>query len=163
MGLHAEHGHAYLGYTPAIVVWGFALVACGLVLCVGGGLRGHRPSRPPLKLFALLPPAGFVVQEHVERLVGTGSIRLDLMLEPAFLVGLALQLPFALAALLLACALHALGFGVGRLVSRSLIFGRQAPSVPPSLLRLPVAAALGTPSVFAPGGGPRAPPAPACS
>jgi hypothetical protein len=163
MGLHSEHGHAYLGYTPAIVVWGFALVACGLVLCVGDGLRGHRPSRPPLKLFALLPPAGFMVQEHVERLVGTGSIRLDLMLEPAFLVGLALQLPFALAALLLAYALHALGFGVGRIASGSLIFGRQAPSAPPSLLRLPVAAALGTPSVFAPGGGPRAPPAPTCS
>jgi len=61
MALHAEHGHGYLGYTPALVIWGFALVLAGLALCVGEGLRGSRPSKPPLRLFALLPPAGFAV------------------------------------------------------------------------------------------------------
>src|ERR671923_148664 len=100
MGLHAESGHAYLGYTPAIVLWGLALVVAGLLLCVSEGLRGRRPSRPPTRLFVMLPPVGFVMQEHLERLIGTGAIPHDLMLEPTFVVGLALQLPFALAALL---------------------------------------------------------------
>jgi uncharacterized protein YuzE len=40
--LHAEHGHAWLGYTPALAVWALTVVVAGLVLCVGAGLRGHR-------------------------------------------------------------------------------------------------------------------------
>jgi hypothetical protein len=160
MGLHAEHGHAYLGYTPAVATWGLALVLAGLVLCIGEGLRGRRPSPPPLKLFALLPPAGFAVQEHLERLVGTGAIPHDLVTEPTFLVGLALQLPFALVALLLAHALHALGFGFGRVAARALAPHGPVSVTPPRLLlgrRAP--AILITPSVLAPGHGPRAPPA----
>jgi uncharacterized protein YuzE len=42
MGMHAEHGHAWLGYTPALAVWALTVVVAGLVLCVGAGLRGHR-------------------------------------------------------------------------------------------------------------------------
>jgi hypothetical protein len=159
MGLHAERGHAYLGYTPAILIWGLALALAGLVLCVGEGLRGRRPSRPPLRLFALLPPVGFAVQEHLERLVATGGIPHDLWTEPTFLVGLALQLPFALAALLVAYGLHSLGFGVGRTLSRALAVQRPVRCAPPSALSVPAPAALITTSVLAPGQGPRAPPA----
>jgi hypothetical protein len=159
MGLHAERGHAYLGYTPAILIWGLALALAGLVLCVGEGLRGRRPSRPPLRLFALLPPVGFAVQEHLERLVGAGGIPHDLWAEPTFLVGFALQLPFALAALLVAYGLHSLGFGVGRTLSPTLALRRRVRCAPPSVLRVPAPAALITISVLAPGQGPRAPPA----
>jgi hypothetical protein len=69
MGLHDERGHDYLGYTPALAVWGLTLLVAGLLLCAGEGLQGRRPSRPPVRLFVLLPPLGFAVQEHLERLI----------------------------------------------------------------------------------------------
>jgi hypothetical protein len=159
MGLHADHGHAWLGYTPSLAIWALALVVAGLVLCVGDGLRGRRPSGPPVRLFALLPPGGFVVQEHLERLIGTGSVPTDLIGEPTFLVGLALQLPFALAALLLTRALYTIAFGLGRTIARALAVGRPVRHRPPSLLNPPVSVTLVGPSVLALGHGQRAPPA----
>lgn len=158
-GLHAEEGHAWLGYTPALAIWGLTLILAGLVLCVGEGLRGRLPSRPPARIFALLPPIGFTVQEHLERLIGSGAVPYDLVFEPTFLVGLALQLPFSLAALLLTRALYALGFGLGRVLARKLAVSRPLRHAPPSLLHLPEAAMLVAPSVLATGHGPRAPPA----
>jgi hypothetical protein len=159
MGLHADHGHAWFGYGPSLVIWGLALVVAGLALCVGEGVRSGRPSGPPARLFALLPATGFVVQEHVERLIGTGSIPIDLVAEPAFLVGLALQLPFALAALLVTRALYDIGFGLGRMIAAELSLGRPPRCRPPSLLQLPASPMLVSPSVLALGHGQRAPPA----
>lgn len=159
MGLHADHGHAYLGYTPALFVWGLALVAAGLLLCVGDGLRGHRRAPPPVALFVVLPPAGFVLQEHLERLAATGGIPHELVLEPTFVVGLALQLPFAVAALLLAHALNAIGFAFGRVLARDLAVRRVVRSVAASLTTLPASVPRPAPSVLAVGHGPRAPPA----
>jgi hypothetical protein len=163
MGLHAQSGHAYLGYTPAILVWGLALVVAGLLLCVGYGLRGSRPSPPSLRLFVLVPPIGFTVQEHLERLIGTGGVPPDIVLEPTFLVGLALQLPLTLAALLLAHALSGAGFALGRMLAPKLAPLRPHRVTPTSPHRLPAAATPITPSVLAIGHGPRAPPATACS
>ena len=163
MGMHAEHGHAWLGYTPALAVWGLAVVVAGLVLCAGAGIRGHRPSPPPLRFFAILPSVGFVIQEHVERLIGSGSIPADLVLEPTFLLGLALQLPFALVALLLTRALYALSFGLGRAMAASTpAIGRPLRHGPPSAPLRPASATLVSPSVLALGHGQRAPPATSC-
>jgi hypothetical protein len=159
MGLHADHGHAWFGYGPSLAIWGLALVVAGVALCVGEGQRGRRPSGPPALLFALLPTAGFVVQEHVERVIGTGSIPVDLAAEPTFLVGLALQVPFALAALLLTRALYAIGFGLGRTIAAELSLGRPLRYGPPALLQLPASATPVSPSVLALGHGQRAPPA----
>jgi hypothetical protein len=159
MGVHAEHGHAWLGYTPALVVWGLALVLGGVVLCLADGLRGRRPSRPPVRLFAFLPPIGFTLQEHAERLIGSGSVPYDLVVEPTFMVGLALQLPFALAALLLTRALYAIGFGLGRVLADTLALRRPLRYAAPALLGLPESATLVSPSVLALGHGQRAPPA----
>jgi hypothetical protein len=163
MGMHAEHGHAWLGYTPALAVWALALVVAGVVLSVGEGLRGRRPSRPPVRLFALLPPVAFVVQEHVERLVASGSIPHDLVMEPAFLAGLALQLPFSVAALLLTRGLYSLGFRLGNTLAGRLAIGPALRYSPPALLRRPVSVTLISPSVLALGHGQRAPPASAWS
>jgi hypothetical protein len=162
MGVHAESGHAYLGYTPAILIWGLALVVAGLLLCVGHGLRGRRPSRPPLRLFALVPPIGFTVQEHLERLIGTGGLPPDIVLEPTFLVGLALQLPLTLAALLLAHTLSGAGFTLGRMLAPKLAPLRPHRVTPASPQRLPAAATPIGPPVLALGHGPRAPPAAPC-
>ena len=53
-------------------------------------------------MFAVLPIVGFVVQEHLEHLVASRELEVTFFLSPPFLIGVALQLPFALAALLVA-------------------------------------------------------------
>jgi hypothetical protein len=82
----AEHG--YLGHASQILL---VLVLLGAAL-TGVGPRAHIPSRWTIPLAAL---GTFVVQEHVERLVHGGTLPWVLT-TPAFLVGLALQLPLAL-------------------------------------------------------------------
>jgi hypothetical protein len=162
LGMHAEHGHAWLGYAPALAIWGLTVVVAGLVLCVSAGLRGRRPVRPPLRLFTLLPPVGFTVQEHAERLIASGSIPHDLIVEPTFLLGLALQLPFALLALLLTCALYAAAFGLGSVLTGELLLTRRLRLRVPNLLCRPASVTLVGPSVLALGHGQRAPPATGC-
>jgi hypothetical protein len=55
MALHTFSGHGYLGYAPAFAVWALALVLAGLVLSVGDGLRGRRPSPPQMRVFMICP------------------------------------------------------------------------------------------------------------
>jgi hypothetical protein len=162
MGMHAEGSHAYLGYTPALVLWGLALLAAGLVFSVGEGLRGRRPSPPPVRLFVLLPPIGFAVQEPLERLMGTGQVPVDIVLEPTFILGLGLQLPFAVVALLLAHALGAIGFGAGRALAHRGVIARRMVGVSARPVRPSADALAAPPSVLARAHGPRAPPAFAC-
>ena len=159
MGLHAESGHAYLGYTPALVAFGLTLAVVGFGLCIRQGLRGGRVPRPPVRLFALLPPVGFTVQEHLEQAIGSGSIPVHLVTEPTFLAGLALQVPFVLVAMLLARAVHEVGYGLGRTLAPGLAIHRSV-RLPDSsrLRRLPQPVTLVTPSVLALGHGQRAPP-----
>jgi hypothetical protein len=162
MHRHAEGGHTYFGSTPVLVAALGTVLVAGLVLCVGEGLRG-RTARlgPPALLFALLPPLGFVVQEHIEELVRSGSVSGVLITEPTFLTGLALQLPFAVAALLLCRGLYALGYGLGRFLARRLAVATRVQSLAPPVLRRPASVTLIPPSVLALGHGSRAPPAPA--
>lgn len=159
---HADGGHTYFGSTPVLIAALVTVLAAGVVLCVGEGLRGGtaRPG-PPVVLFALLPPLGFVVQEHVEELVRSGSITGDLVMEPTFLTGLALQLPFAVAALLLCRGLYALGYGVGRFLASRLAVATRVHNLAPLVHRRPTSVTLIPPSVLALGHGSRAPPAPA--
>ena len=103
-------GHGYFHYVPLVGAVLLALALCGLVLEAAAVLRGEsRVSSPPLA-FALLPVAAFVIQEHLERLLYSGT---SPVLEPAFLVGLAVQLPFGVVALLLARLLQSLARAVG--------------------------------------------------
>ena len=157
---HVEHGHSYFGSLPVLIAAGVTLLAAGLVLCAGEGLRGSQArSRPPVRLFVLLPPLGFVVQEQVETLIASGSLSYELIAEPTFLVGLALQLPCALGALFLARGLYRLGYGLGRLLAEALPAAAPTALSPLRLLRHVGPAALVAASVLAPGHGPRAPPA----
>ena len=113
-------GHSYFAYLP------FALAICAGVLLTGfalhaiSGFRGEPRGPAASPVIVLLPPIAFVAQEVTERLLHTGQIPWTIALQPAFLIGLALQLPFALAALLLAWALDfaARAFG-GALASRA--------------------------------------------
>ena len=66
-----------------------------------------------------MPPLAFVVQEHLERFLYSGDVPWTTALEPSFLLGLALQLPFALAALLVAWLLDSVAHALGRALAES--------------------------------------------
>ena len=160
---HAETGHTYIASTPVLIAALVTVLAAGLALCVGEGIRGRIGGfGAPALLFGLLPPLGFIVQEHVEELVRSGSLSGGLITEPTFLAGLALQLPFAVAALLLCRALYALGYGLGRFLAGRLAVATRIRTLAPSVQRRPASATLIPPSVLALGHGSRAPPVPGC-
>ena len=94
VGAPSEGVHAYLAHAPQLVA---VLVTLALA-AVALQSRARSLSAWPFPLVAV---AGFVGQEHVERLAHTGELPW-LLTRPVFLVGLALQLPVALAAWLLA-------------------------------------------------------------
>ena len=115
---HAEvleaTGHGYLDHAPLTVGLCLALVVVALVHRGIAAARGTSAATTPAWVFALLPPAVYAVQEHLERLLHGGHSELTTAFEPPFLVGLVFQLPFAVAVLLLARALAAMADAVGR-------------------------------------------------
>jgi hypothetical protein len=98
----AQTGHGYFR-TVDLVLLCVTVTLAGLALFVVSGKERRRSPKP--WTLALLPPIGFVVQEHLERIAASGAFPAHLLAEPRFLLGLLLQIPFALAALLVAGAL----------------------------------------------------------
>jgi hypothetical protein len=94
----ASHVHGYLAQLPLVGGGALAVVLAG---ALWHALRERAGSRPSPLMFAALPPLAFALQEHVERLGNPALV----VLEPTFLLGLALQLPFGLLAWLLARAI----------------------------------------------------------
>ena len=109
----AHSGHGYFDYVPFALTVCLGVLLAGLALQALSAFRGEprRPATSPL--IVLLSPAAFMAQELIERFAHTGQVSLTTVIQPAFLIGLALQLPFALAALLLAWALDAAARTVG--------------------------------------------------
>jgi hypothetical protein len=125
-----ESGHGYLAGAPAFLALCLTVGAVALVGFALAGARGASPRLAPAWAYALLPIFGFALQEHLERLFHDGSFPLSAALEPTFAVGLALQLPFALAALFFARALSRLACGLGRSLRRQVPPRRRsAPSL----------------------------------
>lgn len=126
----AGTGHGYLDHLPLLAAGGLTIV---LVAACWHAVAGRAGARASSWLFAVLPPAAFVLQEHLERAVTTGALPLDAALEPSFVLGLALQLPFALLARLLAGAvLGAAESIVARLRARhARARSERAPAQPP--------------------------------
>jgi hypothetical protein len=148
-----QSGHAYLDLAPLALAVCLGLLLAALLFRAVAGFRDE-PRRPaPSRSLIVLPPLAFVVQEHLERLLYSGEVPWTVGLEPSFLFGLALQLPFALAALLIAWLLDSVAHVVGRALAAS------APSVRFPLVPIPVRA-TGAPRVvgLARGYGERAPP-----
>lgn len=133
--------HGYLEHAPQVVA---VLVLLGLLGLAHAG-RARTPSHAPV---AALAVAGFACQEHLERFAHTGQAPF-LLGSPTFLLGLALQLPFAAAVWLLA-----------RRVARTL--ARVERHGPPRLallpLLLPPAPRLAAAAVAAGGARGRGPP-----
>ena len=149
----AHSGHGYFGHMPfalavSIGVLLFALVHQGLA-----GFRGERRRPATSALIIVLPPVAFVAQEFLERLIHTGHVSWTMIFQPAFLFGLALQLPFALVALLLAWALDSAAHAVGQALAAS------PQPIFHALVLLPVrVVAAPRPAGLARGYGERAPP-----
>jgi hypothetical protein len=106
--LLASSGHGYLEHAP--------LLAAACVVLVAGGFflraRGRRIRLIPPWALGVLPLVGFAVQEYLERALQSGVIPWGTALEPVFLVGFALQLPFAVVAAFVARALTGLADSV---------------------------------------------------
>jgi hypothetical protein len=114
-----QTGHGYFSFLPIAGGTGVALLLSALLLHGKDVSAGHGRQVREVRLsqFAVLPPLAFALQEHLERLVHNGTM-LGVVLEPTFMLGLLLQLPFALVAYLLArFLLRAAGY-VGNVVSR---------------------------------------------
>jgi hypothetical protein len=127
----AHQSHGYLAELPLL---GGGVLAVVLAAALWHALRGVPGARPSPWLFAILPPLAFALQEHVEQLGHPALV----VLEPTFLVGLALQLPFGLLAWLLARAILHAAETLGRSLEPPPQPRRAAPPRParPSL-RLP--------------------------
>jgi hypothetical protein len=118
----ASSGHAYLTYAPIVLAICAALVLIALVHELRTVFAGHagRSPRPSAVSFAVLAPAIFVGQEHFERLLHSGTFAPALVFERTFLLGLAMQVPFALIAYVCARLL----LGAARVVARLLAVPR---------------------------------------
>jgi hypothetical protein len=127
----AATGHSYLSYAATGLAVCAMLVLVALALELGHVLRepASGGSRPSAVAFAALAPGVFVCQEHFERWLHDGVFPWDAALEPTFALGLLLQLPFAVAAFLLARILLNAVRSLGRLLSRSPRAGVRVPDL----------------------------------
>jgi hypothetical protein len=157
--LLSETGHGYLGLAPLLVACAVTVLIAGLALAIADGVRGRARARVAVWPVALVPPLGFAVQEHLERAIELTALPRGVVLEPTFVVGMALQLPLAAAALLLAHAVLAFGHSLGRraVVVRALRPPARRPQ--PLVLAHPQPALTRSP-ILAGGHGQRAPPGP---
>jgi len=159
-------GHEYMlgriGFLPVVLGAVGALELVALAWTVACVIRSRPQAPVPPWAFALLPLVGFSVQEFLERWLAGSSFPWWMVEQPTFRVGLLLQLPFAVAAYVLAClllrvaeevafAFHAAGRRL-RLVDlgvrwpvdgafpprRAALADRHAGRGPPSSLRAPL-------------------------
>ncbi len=89
-----ETGHGYMSALPLALGVAGAVVALSLAASVVDAARGRGVRSLPPWAFALLPLAGFGLQEYIERWLAWGSFPWAAAFEPTFLIGIALQLPF---------------------------------------------------------------------
>ena len=113
--LLSSTGHGYLAALPAVLAACCAVGVAALAVLAVRAARGRAPvdARWPL---ALLPLLGFAVQEHLERLFAGAPVA-GAALDPSFLVGVALQIPFAVAAIAVARLLCRAADSIGRALS----------------------------------------------
>lgn len=89
-----ETGHGYMSLLPLILGVAGSIVALSLVASLVDAARGREVRSLPPWAFALLPVAGFALQEYIERWLDWGFFPWYAAEQPTFLIGVALQLPF---------------------------------------------------------------------
>jgi hypothetical protein len=102
-------GHGYMlgstGYAPLLLGVLGAVEVVGVGWLFAGAFRRTLQRPVPAWAFALLPVLAFTLQEALERVLAGSSFPWWLVLQPTFQIGIALQLPIALIAYLIACLL----------------------------------------------------------
>ena len=152
----AHTGHGYLSYAPMLLSFVAALELLVVVVLVWDSVRGHAGRGLPAWVFLWLPVLGFVLQEHLERLIATGSFPWWAVEAPTFWRGLVLQLPLGLAAYAVARLLRRAAEAVAAVIVRR---RDRTPAAPLSLPRAWVSGALLLrPAPLALGAAGRAPP-----
>jgi hypothetical protein len=111
-------GHGYMRWLPLAFGVAGAVVALSLLAAAADAARGRHTRGLPAWAFALLTPLAWIVQEHLELLLHTGVFPWHEVGRPTFLPGLALQLPFAALAYLVARLLLRVAEEGGRAVAR---------------------------------------------
>jgi hypothetical protein len=112
-------GHGYMSLLPFALGVAGAVTALSLGIGAVDSARGRRPRPLPAWAFALMPLAAFALQEHLELWLYSGVVPWHEYAAPTFLPGLGLQLPFGLAAYLLARLLLRAAERLGRALSSS--------------------------------------------
>jgi hypothetical protein len=128
-----ETGHGYMAMLPFLLGAGGAVTVLSLLASVADAAGGREPRPLPAWAFALLPLMAFTLQEYLERWLAEGAFPWHAASAPTFLPGLALQLPFGLAAYLSARLLLRVAERVGR---------RLAPAAEPRRLRRPASSVV---------------------
>jgi hypothetical protein len=126
----AATGHGYLARLPLVLALAGAAGLVGLAAAVADAARGRRVHDLPAPAFAVLPPLAFALQEVLELSLHTGTLGWRAVLAPTFLPGLALQLPFALAAYAAARLLLRAAVRLGRLLAARPRLVAFAPPLP---------------------------------
>ncbi len=145
--LHAlvETGHGYMSALPLVLGVAGAIVVLSLAASALDAARGRGVRALPPWAFALLPLAGFAVQEYLERWLTWGFLPWYAALQPTFAIGLALQLPFGalayLAARFLLRTARRLGDGLARVSPPRPQLG-PAPLLTPAVPLLPPLACI---------------------
>jgi hypothetical protein len=114
----AATGHSYFTWLPAVLVGAAACALLSLGGTVVSAARGRTEHAAPAWALALLAPTVFGLQEILELSLHTGTFGWHAVLAPTFLPGLALQLPFALAAYLAARMLLRAATSLGLALAR---------------------------------------------
>jgi hypothetical protein len=107
-------GHGHLAFSPYLMAVSVTVLLLALVGAVAAGATRRARPGVPLAPFVLLPLLDFISHVGLGSLQHGGEVSASAALEPVFLVGLGLQVPFALAALLLARTAMAWAEGFGR-------------------------------------------------
>lgn len=111
-------GHAYLAWLPLLLGIAGALALAALVAAGADAARGRSPRELPAWAFAVVPPLAFVLQEVLELSLHTGTFGWRAVLAPTFLPGLALQIPLAALAYLVARLLLRTAERLGRALAQ---------------------------------------------
>jgi len=107
-------GHGYMSRLPLVLGAAGAIALLALAAAAGDAARGRPVRDLPAWAFALLPPVAFVLQEFLELSLHLGRPAWHVAAAPTFAPGLVLQLPFALAAYVIARLLLRAAERIGR-------------------------------------------------
>jgi len=138
-GFHERASQGFAGHTVLLLGLAASLVGVVCIRALLARVRGRESRRLGAGCFFLLPLIAYSSQELIERLLHAESFPFHAVLEPRFLLGLALQLPFAAAAFVLAWLLLAVGTRFFRFLGR---YPSPASPAPPPRLLAPTSVAL---------------------